>query len=432
MCTHSRRYFSFSSSPSRWRHQGFVFSRAPRTLFGLSQESGGPCGVLAPVQAFVIQKLLFAGGATANINAEIPVAPTTKQQDDALVWALTHIIARTEAKAFVMIEGNSYESLHLHRLPTIDDVNSFLFSHLPLLHSPLGVLTFVYSVLLTRGLDVIRGDMDDPTSYLVGQFGHSSQELVNLMMTGRAVTNVFDGEKVLGDANDPTAFRLKGIPAQNEIGFLTLLEALRYSTVGEYYKSPKFPIWVIGSSNHYTVMFSHDRRVGQLTSSQKKAREARSAFDVLDPENNGFIPTTSLEALLSRMSASVLPPNTNLDEVRRRLDPDGLGLILYERVLTVLDQWEKLKHMTAAQAALPSTPFSCTACTFNNIASAQTCEICGTPRPPPPTPTPAKAEEVEIQNFQLYHFNGIEIPNKVKHQKRHAFARCANPFVVIV
>jgi hypothetical protein len=255
--------------------------------------------------------------------------------------------------------------------------------------------------------------MDDPTSYLVGQFVHSSQELVNLMIAGRAVTNVFDGNKVLGNANDPTASRLKGIPAQNEIGFLTALAALPYSTVGEYLKSPKFPIWIIGSSNHYTVMFALDRRVGQLTTNQKKQRAARSAFDELDPENNGFIPVTSLNVLLSKLGASVLPAGVTPDEVTRRLDPDGLGLILYERVLTVLDQWEKLNAMTLAQASMPQTPFSCTACTFHNIASAQTCEICGTPRPAA-IAAQAKPEEVEIQNFTLYHFNGIEIMGKVR------------------
>lgn len=334
---------------------------------------------MAPVQAFILQRLLFGGILPVDMHSEIPISPNTKEVDEALVYALTTILTRANkdkkgAVQYMVVVGETTESLEAKTFSTPSEVSDFWLSHLGHLHSPLGVLTFVYSVLLTRGLETVRADMDDPSSYLVGQFGHSSQELVNLLLTGRAVTNTFDGQKVLGDANDPTAFRLKGIAEQNEIGFLTLLEALRYSTVGEYYKSPKFPIWVIGSSNHYTVMFSLDRRVGQLTPDQKKQRAARTAFDQLDPENNGFIPVTALGALLQKLGNISLPPGTTEQEVQRRLDPDGLGLILYDRVLTVLDQYEKLKALTEAQAALGNTPFSCSACTFNNVGSAQSCK----------------------------------------------------------
>jgi hypothetical protein len=153
-----------------------------------------------------MQRLLFGGVVAASVNSEIPVSPTPEQQDEALVWALTQILTRTEAKSFVLISGSEHDALHMDRVTNVDAVRAFFTAHLGQLHGPLGVLTFVYSVLLTRGLDTIRADMDDPTSYLVGQFGHSAQELVNLMLIGRAVTNVFDGTKVLGDANDPTAF----------------------------------------------------------------------------------------------------------------------------------------------------------------------------------------------------------------------------------
>lgn len=350
---------------SRWRTQGFLFSANPRTRFGLTQTAGGPCGVLAPVQAWILLRLLFGGAAGAPggdrapspavvaMNDDIPLAPTQAQQDEALVWALTNVIQRCAPKGnqqgFSLVSGDE-RSLHLTRVGRIEEVTAFWTSHLPQLHSPLGVLPFVYSVLLTRGLAQLRSDMDDPSSYLVGNFGHSSQELVNLMMIGRAVTNVFDGEKVLGDAADPTAFRLKGVPAQNEIGFLTLLEALRYSTVGEYYKSPRFPIWVVGSSNHYTVMFSLDRRVGALTPKQMKQRAARSAFDEMDPENNGFIPVANLAALLAKLGVQV-PQGMTQPEVQRRLDPDGLGVMLYERVLTVLEQWGQCRQQQQPQQA---------------------------------------------------------------------------------
>lgn len=401
---------------SRWQQQGFLFSDQPKTLFGLTQTAGGPCGVLAPVQGWILQRLLFGGVCNVSVNSDIPVSPTVDQRDESLVWALTHVLERarvgTQRTTFTLISGSSYDQLHQYELASADAVRAFYQQHLGQLHGPLGVLTFVFSLLLTRGLDTIRSDMDDPSQYLVGQFGHSSQELVNLLLTGRAVTNVFDGTKVLGDANDPTAFRLKGISERNSIGFLTLLEALRYSTVGEYLKSPLHPIWVVGSSNHYTVMFALDRRVGQLSTSQKKHRAVHTAFDELDPESNGFIQAGALTQLLAKLPSELIPSNgVTLDDIKRRLDPDGLGLILYERVITVLDQLDNQKRMALAQAATPNTPFSCSACTYDNVASASTCEVCGTPRPPPAAATAPK-EDVEVVNFTLYHFNGIEITNK--------------------
>lgn len=48
---------------------------------------------------------------------------------------------------------------------------------------------------------------------------------------------------------------LKGIESPSPIGFLTVLERLRYCEVGSYLKSPKFPIWVLGSETHLTGKF---------------------------------------------------------------------------------------------------------------------------------------------------------------------------------
>jgi len=445
----------------RWRRQGFVFSPHGRTQFGLTQVSGGPCGVLAPVQAFVLRHMLFGGVAAERISVhgEPPVAPTKEEQEAALVWAVTHIIERARVDipssssasgnqdGYVVVLGTSHDALLCYRLPSIAAVHDLYTQSLPFLHSKLGVLCFVYSVLLSRGLDRIRSDMDDATSFLVGAFGHSSQELVNLLLVGRARTNTFDGVRVLGDRNDPTAFKLKGIEERNEIGFLTLLEALRYTSVGEYYKSPHYPIWVVGSSNHFTVLFSLDRRVGGVTAAQVKSRIVRSAFDELDPEQNHFIPTDQLPALLLKLAPALkdtMPPNMSIDAIRSRLDPQGLGIILYDRVLTVMESWKKEKQHAAEMAARAAaaasattssnvsnantTPFDCTACTFHNEAGRSMCEICGTPRPPPqpqPQPAPSAAssssssssrsdEDEEIQNFTLYFYNGLEIEGKTQ------------------
>jgi ubiquitin carboxyl-terminal hydrolase MINDY-3/4 len=51
---------------------------------------------------------------------------------------------------------------------------------------PGGVLLMVMSLALSRGIPNVEGDMDDPISKLTSNFGHCSQELINLLLTGQA------------------------------------------------------------------------------------------------------------------------------------------------------------------------------------------------------------------------------------------------------
>lgn len=57
-------------------------------------------------------------------------------------------------------------------------------------HRQGGVLLFVLALVESRGVAHIQGDMDDPTAKLTSQFGHCSQELINLLLTGQAGTSI--------------------------------------------------------------------------------------------------------------------------------------------------------------------------------------------------------------------------------------------------
>ena len=109
-----------------------------------------------------------------------------------------------------------------------DEARAYFTSMLPQFQSLSGVVLFMMSVLLTRGEARIRDDMDDSTATLVGQFGHCNQELLNLLLSGAATSNVFDGTVPMGD----TGLTLRGIPRRSAVGYLTHLEALRYCPVG--------------------------------------------------------------------------------------------------------------------------------------------------------------------------------------------------------
>lgn len=44
-----------------WQEQGFIFNEHPKVSYGLIQHKGGPCGLLASVQGYILKYLLFKG-----------------------------------------------------------------------------------------------------------------------------------------------------------------------------------------------------------------------------------------------------------------------------------------------------------------------------------------------------------------------------------
>ena len=50
----------------------------------------------------------------------------------------------------------------------------------------------------------------------------------------------------------------QGIQTRSEIGLLSLFEHYKSIIVGDHLKSPSFPIWVICSESHFSVLFKCD------------------------------------------------------------------------------------------------------------------------------------------------------------------------------
>lgn len=76
------------------------------------------------------------------------------------------------------------------------------------------------------------------------------------------------------------------------------MEQMRYCTVGSFYKNPRWPVWVMGSETHLTVLFSDERR---LVSPETPGEIGRRVFKSFDPDGNNFIATTSLQAVLEAL-----------------------------------------------------------------------------------------------------------------------------------
>ncbi len=194
-----------------------------------------------------------------------------------------------------------------------------------------GVLLLVISLIATRTIPMIVGDFDDPNdTRLTGQFGHCSQELINLLLTGQAVSNVFDN--TLSPSGDMIC---RGIQSRPVIGYLTQLEAMRYCEVGGYYKMPLFPIWVVGSTSHFTVLFG-DLAALKESKSDMLLDECRRVFKAVEGgEENGFIQTDHLTAVLKKLNIDLGGSNES-DELARiqtlsaLLEVSGAGIILWD------------------------------------------------------------------------------------------------------
>lgn len=121
------------------------------------------------------------------------------------------------------------------------------------------------------------------------------QELVNLLVCGRAVPNVFDNDVEL-DSGHGNVTLLKGIKSRCDVGLLSLFEhynickvrteswetppptTARFATsggflcvctyfsclgfqVGAHLKTPRYPIWLLCSESHFSVLFGLQREL---------------------------------------------------------------------------------------------------------------------------------------------------------------------------
>jgi hypothetical protein len=217
--------------------------------------------------------------------------------------------------------------------------------------------------------DAVQTDRDDPDQPLVTPpFGHASQEIVNLLLCGHAVPNVFDGNMDMGGG-----MCLKGIPTSVEVGFLTLLESLNLCKVGQHLKCPKWPIWVIGSESHYSILFAFTPTVQEESEFDNREMLVRQAFDAQDQSGGGgFITAEALQQIL---------PDLNIE-----FSQDVLNTLCSSDIVVWNDLWQALLQLDKSKGGLKDS--------------------CNTLR---------------RRQFDVYHFNGIAktVPTigNVSHQR---------------
>nr|XP_016937253.1 ubiquitin carboxyl-terminal hydrolase MINDY-3 homolog [Drosophila suzukii] len=367
----------------RWS-QGFEFSKVEPSA--LVQKQGGPCAVIAPVQAYLLKIIIMD-----MPGVKLSEIPYDKCQN-LLIQALCNILKNCRAPRYRIVHllrrrGNAtedgstkerspaaeagsaagaaagpagsfeeaaggvelaaeatpgsvnewlqeqlsnldphrelspdefHERLHTLHFEDIAAVARYYMENYGQLANTYGVLLFMYSVFLTKGSELVAADISDTSEPLIhSTYGYGGQSLINLMLTGRAVAHVWDNEQDVG------GLKLRGICEQSDIGFITLMEQMRYCTVGSFFKNPRYPVWVMGSDTHLTVLFSNEKR---LVSPETPSETGRRIFKSYDPEGNNFISTTMLREVLAALNLVSEPAYVAL--MQKRLDPENLGIIL--------------------------------------------------------------------------------------------------------
>uniref|UniRef100_A0A1I8P9S4 Ubiquitin carboxyl-terminal hydrolase MINDY n=1 Tax=Stomoxys calcitrans TaxID=35570 RepID=A0A1I8P9S4_STOCA len=363
----------------RWS-QGFEFSDVEPSA--LVQKQGGPCAVIAPVQAYILKILIMdtPGHFLKDLTPDkckslliqalctilskckaqhirlvtLPVdkcseaketssadAPPNDRGDDDICDSDVANLNSSEAMAEAappyasdVIGGDDislttmadeeispeeyHNRLNVIHFNSIEELERYYSHNFDILSAKYGVLLFMYTVLLTKDIENVNSELLDTSEPLIhNTYGYGSQALINLMLTGRAVAHVWDNDQDVG------GLKLRGIDEQSDIGFITLMEQMRYCTVGSFYKNPRNPVWVMGSETHLTVLFSNEKR---LVSPETPSEIARRVFKSYDPDGNNFIPTPVLQDVLAALD--LVSEAEYVEIMQRRLDPEGLGIIL--------------------------------------------------------------------------------------------------------
>ena len=131
----------------------------------------------------------------------------------------------------------------------------------------------------------------------------------------------------------------RGIQQRPVIGYLTLLESMRYLEVGGFYKTPQFPLWVVGSTSHFTIMFGDAACLKETVSDQVLER-VRRAFKQMDGgEEQGFLQLDQLGDFLRKLDLYEKLGDHGVQTLGATMEVAGAGILLWE------DVWKRVSRL---------------------------------------------------------------------------------------
>ncbi|XP_037402511.1 inactive ubiquitin carboxyl-terminal hydrolase MINDY-4B isoform X3 [Pygocentrus nattereri] len=226
-----------------WKKSFFKFREPHSNLsYALEAERGGARAVQMAVQAHIIKYLLFKRPVDSECCTMESLGEVgEKEQERALAAALADILwtAGEEHTATVSLVtpercftphldyklDNFTEKLQLFSFKKKEDTRKFIYEHIQCFNEEgsHGVILFLYSLIFSRSIVRLQEDLDFTTTHLLhlglGNFG-CRQALLNLLMTGRASPNVFNGTLSYDEDGSPLPQPLHGVLARSDMGYL--------------------------------------------------------------------------------------------------------------------------------------------------------------------------------------------------------------------
>lgn len=113
-------------------------------------------------------------------------------------------------------------------------MEDFFTERIGMLKDQYGVLLLLYTVMCTKGVSEICLEMLEPIEPMIDStYGYGSQNLINLMLTGRAVSHVWDHDQDISGLSEMALFVLfiffntiQPFTSRNSIYFYNMLNVL--------------------------------------------------------------------------------------------------------------------------------------------------------------------------------------------------------------
>ncbi|CAL5998177.1 Conserved_hypothetical protein [Hexamita inflata] len=297
------------SVPDNWyqslRNTAFnqpIALNKPQT-WSIHQNAGGPCGFIAAMQARICKYLFcnckyligegFTGAALSSvfetflkISSEkfVVVLPDSFKSEtiqlDRIIQEMdkfTVLQLKTVNELKQLIESKEFSNFCFQ-----DKVSSFI---------PCMVLSYVFS----RGVMAVRElDFDKASATAAGSIfancNNCSQELVNLMICGRAVAGLHDNNM------DLDGMILQGIPSKCDVGLLSIFEAYDYLRVGTFLKQPQYPVWVCFNEAHFTAIMGNTELLEIVEGEGGRGKTEFVYYDGLDDQKTYYRITADFDS----------------------------------------------------------------------------------------------------------------------------------------
>ncbi|XP_070213314.1 inactive ubiquitin carboxyl-terminal hydrolase MINDY-4B-like [Littorina saxatilis] len=275
-------YGSVIHSFSReWRKSTLAFQDIDGPYpFGIQTQLCNSRGLALCVQGYMLKRLCFDREYTSSLFSVSSLRPNSFERRKALIDGVCEMLWQAGEKrrcCVVLLEDdasfgpdyryrfdNITERLHLFEFKKFEDVQFFVKRNLERFQAEngCGLIQILYSLVLSRTVQKIREDMgigEDSKAKLLTDVEDLTISLLNLTITGRAVSHLHNGDLLYDLKGSLLPVPSKGVKERANVGFLFWDKGEdpdRRTEVGSMLKTPKTPIWLTKVNHMYGLLFS--------------------------------------------------------------------------------------------------------------------------------------------------------------------------------